>query len=266
MPARRASAGERNVCATPFRVKVPLSPEKTPVMILTSVLLPAPFAPMSAWISPRETVSVADLRATTEPNRLARSRTSSRGVESFIVSGLASARVSTSMIRRLWNNPWERAPAERDRRWRERLLFAGTLAGLFLRRGEVTVVLLRAVDRIGRRDVRVVERLQLLHGFVRQVVIRGGRDGRHAVAGLLLQDIERNDESGRADRRRIADGDAGEPVLLVVDQLLEEAVVVGAHERHERLMRGLHPLDHRVVDTRRPSAVEMLARSQHCRH
>src|ERR1700758_4532478 len=87
--------------------KLPLSAENTPVRILTSVLLPAPFAPMSAWISPRETVSAADLRATTEPNRLARSRTSSRGVESVMFGGLASARVATSMGRRLQYDPWE---------------------------------------------------------------------------------------------------------------------------------------------------------------
>src|ERR1700758_104826 len=88
--------------------KVPLSAENTPVRILTSVLLPAPFAPMSAWISPRETVSAADLSATTEPNRLARSRTSSRGVESFMFGGPASARVQTSMTRRLGDDPWEK--------------------------------------------------------------------------------------------------------------------------------------------------------------
>src|SRR5580692_8346028 len=166
MPARRASAGERNVCATPSRTNVPSSAGNTPVRILTSVLLPAPFAPMSAWISPRETVSAADLRATTEPNLLARSRTSSRGVESFIVSGVASASVSTSMIRRSQNYPWERRRRKGKTAGASRLLFAWALASLFLRGREVSVVLLGAVDRICGRDIRVVKRLQLLHVFV----------------------------------------------------------------------------------------------------
>ena len=57
-----------------------------------------------------------------------------------------------------------------------------------------------------------------------------------------------------------------QPVLLVVDQLFDEAVVVGAHEWHKRLVRRLDRLDHRIVDSGSPNAVEMLARGQHCRH
>src|SRR6516165_445954 len=45
---------------------VPPSDGKTPVRILTSVLLPAPLAPISAWTSPGRTLSAAARRATTE--------------------------------------------------------------------------------------------------------------------------------------------------------------------------------------------------------
>src|SRR6516162_2524765 len=53
-------------------------------MILTSVLLPAPLAPMSAWTSPARTARLAALSATTESNRLATSRASRRRDASFI--------------------------------------------------------------------------------------------------------------------------------------------------------------------------------------
>src|SRR5271170_7077671 len=116
---------------------------------------------------------------------------------------------------------------------------AGTLAVLFLRGGEVTVILLWAVDRIGRRDIRIVELLQRRHAFVGRVVIPGRRNRRHLVARFFLQNIEGDDQAGSADRGGVADGDPGQPILLVVDQLLDEAVVVGAHERHKWLLCGL---------------------------
>ncbi len=49
----------------------PESDGKTPERIFTNVLLPAPFAPSRAWISPDLTVRSADRIATTEPNRFA---------------------------------------------------------------------------------------------------------------------------------------------------------------------------------------------------
>jgi ribose transport system ATP-binding protein len=48
-------------------VLVPASWRITPVRILTSVDLPAPLAPSSAWTSPGSTTSSADLSATTGP-------------------------------------------------------------------------------------------------------------------------------------------------------------------------------------------------------
>ena len=67
-PPRRASAGDwtgarlaraRRSCRRPALT--------APVRILTSVLLPAPLAPISAWISPGRTASEAERRATTAP-------------------------------------------------------------------------------------------------------------------------------------------------------------------------------------------------------
>ena len=78
------------------------------------------------------------------------------------------------------------------------LLFARTLAVLFLCSGEVTVIFLWAIDRIGRGDVRIVQRLQLLHVFVGRVVIPGGRNGGHSVAVLFLQDVKGDNQSGGA--------------------------------------------------------------------
>src|SRR6188474_3176059 len=56
----------------------PLSGRTAPVRILTSVLLPAPFAPMSACTSPGRTASDADLSATTAPYVFATPVASSR--------------------------------------------------------------------------------------------------------------------------------------------------------------------------------------------
>ena len=66
-PPRRASAGDWTVRALPRTEIVPASGATAPVRILTSVLLPAPLAPISAWISPGRTASDAERRATTAP-------------------------------------------------------------------------------------------------------------------------------------------------------------------------------------------------------
>ncbi len=67
MPPRRASAGEWATRGLPRTLIVPESGRTAPVRILTSVLLPAPLAPMSAWTSPGRTASDADFSATTAP-------------------------------------------------------------------------------------------------------------------------------------------------------------------------------------------------------
>ena len=76
-PTRAACAGEPIFGCLPAIVIVPLSARCTPVSALTSVLLPAPFAPRSACTSPGSTDSVALRKATTGPKRFATSRASS---------------------------------------------------------------------------------------------------------------------------------------------------------------------------------------------
>ena len=66
-PTRRARSGEPMRTCSPLTATVPASWRMTPVSTLTSVLLPAPLAPSSAWISPGSTTSSADLSATTGP-------------------------------------------------------------------------------------------------------------------------------------------------------------------------------------------------------
>ena len=66
-PAARASAGEPTASGLPASVIVPESAPMTPVRIFTSVLLPAPFAPRSAWTSPGSTARSAERSAITEP-------------------------------------------------------------------------------------------------------------------------------------------------------------------------------------------------------
>jgi hypothetical protein len=73
-PLARAWAGERSFTARPATSTTPASGLSTPLRILTSVLLPAPLAPTSPWISPRSTARSTERRATTDPYRLATSR------------------------------------------------------------------------------------------------------------------------------------------------------------------------------------------------
>src|SRR5271163_519812 len=93
MPAARASAGERNDRAASLIAIVPRSGGKTPVRIFTSVLFPAPFAPIRAWTSPGRTLRLAERSATTEPNLLAMSRASRRFAALFMTTLLLLGRV-----------------------------------------------------------------------------------------------------------------------------------------------------------------------------
>jgi hypothetical protein len=67
MPPRRASLGDRATYGRPRTAIVPASGRTAPVRIFTRVLLPAPFAPMSAWTSPAWTASEALRSAVTAP-------------------------------------------------------------------------------------------------------------------------------------------------------------------------------------------------------
>src|SRR5712664_868585 len=75
-PACRASAVERKETGKPRSRMLPPSVPNAPVKIFTRVLLPAPLAPIRAWISPARTLRSAERRATTGPNRLATARAS----------------------------------------------------------------------------------------------------------------------------------------------------------------------------------------------
>ena len=70
---------EEKSTSSPRNRKVPASRWWTPATILTSVDLPAPFSPTRAWIEPPSTTSEPDRSASTEPNALATSRSSSTG-------------------------------------------------------------------------------------------------------------------------------------------------------------------------------------------
>src|SRR5437763_17059935 len=58
---------------------VPASGCSSPASIATSVVFPAPFGPMTAWISPDITVSATSLAATRPPKRLVSPDVSSSG-------------------------------------------------------------------------------------------------------------------------------------------------------------------------------------------
>ena len=55
MPSACAMAGLASCTASPFQRTVPASGRTAPWMIFISVLLPAPFSPSTAWISPAAT-------------------------------------------------------------------------------------------------------------------------------------------------------------------------------------------------------------------
>src|ERR1700722_12557469 len=110
MPAARASAGERNDRPAPLIAIVPRSGGKTPVRIFTSVLFPAPFAPIRAWTSPGRTLRLAERRATTEPNLLAMSRASRRFAALFMTTLFLDQRDSQR------ETDWRRDDATRRRR------------------------------------------------------------------------------------------------------------------------------------------------------
>src|SRR5580765_4001824 len=62
-PSRRASSGAYVVMRWPSNSTVPPSGSSAPVRMRTSVDLPAPFSPTSAWISPARTSSEASTSA-----------------------------------------------------------------------------------------------------------------------------------------------------------------------------------------------------------
>ena len=79
MPRARDWAGPWIATGVPSRRIVPASGWWTPARILTSVLLPAPFSPTSAWISPGRRSIDTSVSAAVAPNRLLIPCSSTRG-------------------------------------------------------------------------------------------------------------------------------------------------------------------------------------------
>jgi hypothetical protein len=93
IPASRASRARRNAVGRPSRRISPESAASRPAAIETSVDLPAPFSPSSAWISPGRTERSASERACVEPNRFEMARSSRAGA---VRSSLSARRARPS--------------------------------------------------------------------------------------------------------------------------------------------------------------------------
>src|SRR3954467_3857644 len=79
MPAAFASAVDLKSTGRPSSRNSPASRWYRPAMILTSVDLPAPFSPTSAWIEPGQGVRSPERSATRGRNDLATPRSTSAG-------------------------------------------------------------------------------------------------------------------------------------------------------------------------------------------
>ena len=90
-PSRARSAVARRVMSRPAKRTVPASGVSSPVSWPISVVLPAPFGPISAWVSPVRMLSVTLSVATSAPNDLYRPSTCSRSFTHDPAPGLASA-------------------------------------------------------------------------------------------------------------------------------------------------------------------------------
>src|SRR2546425_9407544 len=189
-PALRASDVERNDRVRPPRVMVPASAVNAPVKIFTSVLLPAPLAPISAWISPPRTRRSAARRATTGPKCLTSPLASSKAAES--ASGVS---LGTADILKVGRGQQALAPS--------RCRLAGTLAGdqVLLAVGRVRLDVER--DAVVRVQGRIVGRRQLGDAVGGRVVPNLRREVNHVGVGLgLLQRGKTHREARATDRRR----------------------------------------------------------------
>src|SRR5712691_3855808 len=223
-PALRASDVERNDRVRPPRVMVPASAVNAPVRIFTSVLLPAPLAPISAWISPPRTRRSAERSATTGPKCLTSPLASSKAAES--ASGVS---LGTADILKVGRGHQALAPS--------RCRLAGTLAGdqVLLAVGRVRLDVER--DAVVRVQGRVVGRRQLGDAVGGRVVPNLRREVNHMVVGLgLLQRGKTHRKSRATDRRRVGHGGAGQALVLQRGQVLHELVVVSAHDGYVRLV------------------------------
>ena len=86
------------------------------------------------------------------------------------------------------------------------------------------------------------------------------------VAVRLLQHSQANRETRSADRRRVGHRGAFQALGVQGCELLDELVVVSAHDRYECLVRGLELVDDRRVDARSPDSVVLDARAEDVLH
>ena len=80
IPRRSASRGALTWTGSPSTAIVPASARYRPLRMFISVVLPAPFSPSSAWISPRCSARSTPSRATTSPKRLTMPRMPTMGI------------------------------------------------------------------------------------------------------------------------------------------------------------------------------------------
>src|SRR5580704_18716203 len=196
MPERRASAGERKAMTPPATAISPASAWNSPVITLTSVLLPAPFAPIKAWISPALSSSAAERSAITDPKRLAMPVTRKRSLPSALTCRLRGSIPTGDGDRRPKSIPPRRS-------CRARSLGSRTFAG-----EDLIHVVLRVGLHIDRHAVEGIE-LRIIGGLElgkpRVAVVPDDRRDLDEMRMLLfLEHVERKPEARAADGRRIA--------------------------------------------------------------
>src|SRR5712692_526034 len=77
-PLCERAAAESAVMSSPAKRTRPRSGRRLPASWLISVVLPAPFGPMMAWVSPSRTSRLTSSLASSAPKLFVRPRTSSR--------------------------------------------------------------------------------------------------------------------------------------------------------------------------------------------
>src|SRR5438552_6447735 len=207
-PALRASDVDRNDRGRPPREIAPPSAVSAPVRIFTSVLLPAPFAPIRAWISPPRTRRSAERNATTGPKFLASPLASSTGRESATGVSLRTAAICGSVGR----GHFAHAPS--------RCRLARTLAGDQVLLGVGRVRLDVKGDAVVRVEA-IVEGLRKLGRAVgRRVVPHLRREVNHVFVRVgLLQRGQTHSKAGAADWGRVGHRGPGKALALQGCQL-----------------------------------------------
>ena len=200
MPSSRARAGPWMTVGSPSRVIVPRSGWWMPARILTSVLLPAPFSPTSAWTSRGRRSRSTPSSAWVAPKRIVMSRSEARTTSVSTDGGHASASGST----RLTSIPFARQL--RDHLGRGLLVGEDAVDVVDLaERGERRPLPLRVVDDrddVARdRDHRPLD-LGLFLGRVAQARVDREPGGAHE-RGLDVDPVEQAVAELADDRHRL---------------------------------------------------------------